>query len=214
MSLSAAQKALLKRLQRQARLPDADYRALFPAVTGWRDCDSSTDARLTQRHMDALKARLLALARPADLDAQLAQQQQPRRRLEHRLAETQRCLALYVPDVAGYVATVVADKFGVPVDGALTLDDLGDRPTVREREVMGKSTTELVDGPSQLEQLVMTLWARVQALRERAGHSLHDMRTRAGVPCDCAQCRRPATGAARTYQLDRRPRSFASVVKR
>ncbi len=181
--LTKPQIILLKRLQRAAGLADADYRALFPEVTGFADCRSSTDGRLTNEHMDALKGRLLALARPADLNAQLRQQDMPRRRAEHPLVDLQKCLGVYVPDVAGYVATVIADKFGVPAGGALTLDDLSDQPRVW-RGANGK----LVEGPSQVKQLIMTLAARVQAKRKAAKDSIHDMRQKAGVACYCRIC--------------------------
>ena len=184
--LSNAQKSLLKQLQRQAKLPDADYRDLIAKVTGWADCRSSTDGRLDQGHMDKLKAELLVLAQPANLGAQLKQQDMPRRRLEHRLSEIQACLGLYVDDVARYVATVMADKFKVPAEGTLTIDDLSEqRPIFRRRD----GTT--FEGSSQLEQLVMTLWARVQPMRRAAKHSLHDMCCLADVPCDCRQCNPP-----------------------
>lgn len=137
---------------------------------------------------DAYKAAALAISRPADVDGQLRQQAQPRQRKEHRIWEIRRCLALYHPDPAGYVATVIAGRPGVPADGSLTLEDLSDTPTVRTRR-----DGVPYAGPSELEQVLMTLWARVQPMRRKAGHTLHQMRIAAGVPCDCAKICRGAT---------------------
>jgi hypothetical protein len=47
--ISRRQKMLLKRAQREAALDDAEYRDAIEAVSG---CRSSTDARLTDRHVD------------------------------------------------------------------------------------------------------------------------------------------------------------------
>lgn len=135
---------------------------------------------------DAYKAACLAVSQPAGLEPQLRQLAQPRRREEHCLDETFRCLGLYVEDVAGYVAKVVAEKFGVPAAGALTLDDLSDQPTIRT----GRHGRPY-ESPSQLRQLSMTLWDRLQAHRRAAVHTLHQMRTKAGVPCHCAKICRP-----------------------
>jgi len=52
--LTNAQKQLLKRAQRWARMEDEDYRDSLATVTGWQDCRSSTDPRLTDEHVDRL----------------------------------------------------------------------------------------------------------------------------------------------------------------
>jgi hypothetical protein len=142
----------------------------------------------TNAEFDRVLAAFRAVSRPADVDGQLDQQEQPRKRKEHRIAEIMACLALYHPDPAGYVATVLAGRSTVPVAGTLGLDDLSDVPTVRTR----RDWTEY-PGPSELEQVLMTLWSRVQPMRRRALHSLHDMRIAAGVPCDCAKICRKTT---------------------
>lgn len=193
--LTNAQKAYLKRLQRSAKMSDADYRAIFPAVTGWQDCTSSTDVRLTNEHMDGLIGRLRAISQPDNLQVQLKQQRQPRMRREERLSEIHACLGVYVDDVAGYVARVISDKFGVPGRGSLTLEDLSDHP----RFITGRDG-KLEERPSQLLMLIYTLWSRIQEHRQNAGHSLHDMRIAARVPCACAQCRKAALTAPKTPQ--------------
>lgn len=118
--------------------------------------------------------------------------------IEHDLMP---CLALYVEDAAAYVEAVATDKFRWKTRDAMqrriTLDDLTDDPIVRE--VRG----ELKESASQLEQLKFTLarclsrkekrdeTGRViqeAGLRNKAGDSIHDMRTKAGLHCGCARC--------------------------
>ncbi len=58
MSLSNAQKSLLKRAQREAGLDDGEYRELLQSVAG---VCSSTDERLGDRHLDKLLGLLEAI---------------------------------------------------------------------------------------------------------------------------------------------------------
>lgn len=59
--LTPAQKSLVKRAQRQAQLDDADYRDLWRVITGWEDCDTSTDPRIGDRHVDKMMGMLEAI---------------------------------------------------------------------------------------------------------------------------------------------------------
>jgi hypothetical protein len=59
--LSNPQKALLKNAQRQAALPDADYREALAVVSGFDNLRSSTDQRLTDEHLDKLMAYFEAI---------------------------------------------------------------------------------------------------------------------------------------------------------
>jgi hypothetical protein len=54
MSLTNAQKSLLKQAQRAAFIGDDDYRATISAVTRLEDCTSSTDPRLMEQDLDTL----------------------------------------------------------------------------------------------------------------------------------------------------------------
>lgn len=164
--------------------PQADRRALTVRALGV----AKSSKEFTNADLDRVLAAFRAVSRPADVDGQLRQQAQARQRKEHRIWEIMRCLALYHPDPAGYVATVLADRQGVPVDGSLTLEDVSDAPTVRTRR-----DGVPYAGPSELEQVLMTLWARVQPMRRKALHTLHQMRMAAGVPCDCAKICRQRT---------------------
>jgi len=58
---SNAQKGLLKRAQAAAGLADEEYRTALATVSGWADCRSSTDARLTDRQWDLMMAYVEAI---------------------------------------------------------------------------------------------------------------------------------------------------------
>ena len=59
--LTDPQKSLLKRAQREAQLADVEYRHAIETVSGLSGCRSSTDARLTDRHLDLLLAYIEAI---------------------------------------------------------------------------------------------------------------------------------------------------------
>lgn len=99
------------------------------------------------------------------------------------------CLALYHPDSEGYLAEVIQDKFNrLRHYENLTLDDLDARPIPSTAR-----NGQLYEGASQLEQVRSTLSARINTMRSEAGDSVHDMKLRAGLKCDCKRCQeRPA----------------------
>lgn len=116
------------------------------------------------------------------------------RRLREKIRkELLRCLALYEPDAEAYLQAVLRDKIRwYKTDQPTrppTLDDLTATPTHNRRP----PCWALKEGPSQLEQLMMTLNARIHTKRKAAGHTIHDMLTRAGLPCACTQCDRRST---------------------
>jgi hypothetical protein len=99
------------------------------------------------------------------------------------------CLALYESDPGSYLQTVMSGlsrwrKVDRPARPP-TLDDFDARPTAAPRR---PPTYALKPGPSLLEQIMMTLNARLHAKRREFGHSIHYMRTKAGVSCACAAC--------------------------
>ena len=55
------QKALIKRAQAQAAIEDAEYRDALATVSGLPGCHSSTDPRLTDRHVDHILAYFEAI---------------------------------------------------------------------------------------------------------------------------------------------------------
>lgn len=153
--------------------PGADRHALHVRALGHDR--SSKD--LTNQDLDKVLAVFRAISDPGNLGAQLRAQAGSRSRLEHRLAEITQCLGLFVDDPAGYVAKVVADRWGVPTSGTMGPDDLSDEPILRKH----CGTGELKEGPSQLHQLVITLWDRVTKLAKAQDISIADMYALAGI---------------------------------
>ena len=98
------------------------------------------------------------------------------------------CLELYLDDVRGYMTSIMEDKnrwwkIDRPARD-ITLMDLDAKPVHR----WCVKTKQMRDFPSQLEQIKWTLAARINTLRNAAGETIHQMRTRAKLPCACAVC--------------------------
>ncbi len=83
------------------------------------------------------------------------------------------CLALYIEDVTGYIAQILADHIR---------HYKTDRPT--RPPTLGDLT------PAQMKSVLMTLSARLNEKRASSGDTLHEMKTKAGLECDCAGCSR------------------------
>lgn len=152
--------------------PDADRHAIHEHALG-RDVSSKS---LTNHQFDHVLAAFRAISRPAALAPQVRALRQPRTRLAHRIQELQEALAVYVDDVHAYVASIIKDKFGrahphrrVPVG----IDDLSDKPSGRVDR-----NGQLIEGPSQLLQLAITLDRALQQKRKAAGHTREDLRIR------------------------------------
>lgn len=111
--------------------------------------------------------------------------------LRHQIAsEIIPCLELYIEDVPGYLRSIMEDKnrwwkIDRPACD-ITILDLDAKP-IWKRD---KKTGKMRPWPSQLEQLQYTLAARLNDKRNEAGHTIHDMKIRAGVPCGCSKCQR------------------------
>jgi hypothetical protein len=98
------------------------------------------------------------------------------------------CLELYLEDVPGYITSIMEDKnrwwkIDRPAR-EITIMDLTATPSRK----FDLKTQQMKEWPSQLEQLQYTLAARLNSLRNKAGHTIHDMRTRAGLHCSCSKC--------------------------
>jgi hypothetical protein len=109
------------------------------------------------------------------------------------LTEIIPCLELYVEDLRGYLTAIMEDKnrwwkIDRPARD-ISIMDLDAKPIFRR----DKKTGELKQWPSQLEQFQYTLSARLNVKRNEAGDTIHQMKTKAHVPCHCSQCgpRRP-----------------------
>lgn len=157
----------------RAAKPDADRHDLHHQALG----QPKSSKEFSNADLDKVLAVFRSISDPTNLAAQLKAQNGRRHRLEHRLAELTQCLGLYVEDPAGYVAKMITDRWGAPLGGTMGPDDLSDQPTVRKNRV----TEELEEGPSQLHQLVITLWARIRALARAQGHSVPDIFQLAGI---------------------------------
>lgn len=75
------------------------------------------------------------------------------------------CLEVYVENSFGYIGAILKNRFR-----GLRLEELN---------------------PKQLKAFRDTLNARIHAQRNKAGHTIHQMKVLASVPCDCAECSRP-----------------------
>lgn len=124
------------------------------------------------------------------------------RRSRHVIVDERlRCLALYPLDkpmgLAGaqaLLAELLRDFFNKGRRHEIvTLEDISEQPQSYRK----KGSSELHEGPSQLQRLLMRLdgllhtnnkKTGVQGYRVKAGHTLHDMRIAAGLPCSCAPC--------------------------
>ena len=106
-----------------------------------------------------------------------------------------KCLALYPGEqpmglggAQAFVQTIINDKFNhARKFQIMTLEDVDDRPRFVENERTGK----LEEKPSQMEQLLWTVNARLNGkngYRSKARHSMHDMYLAAGLPCFCKWC--------------------------
>jgi len=106
------------------------------------------------------------------------------------LTEIIPCLELYRrEELAEDLAKIMEDKnrwwkLDRPSRG-MTLMDLDARPIFRTDRATGGQKYM----GSQLSQMQWTLSRWLNDLRNEAGDTIHDMRTRAGVPCTCAICR-------------------------
>ncbi len=97
------------------------------------------------------------------------------------------CLELYVEDARHYLSQVFFNQGGA----------------MRDFKLMELNA-------SQLTRVRSTIAARLNGLRKAAGDSIHGMRTRAGVPCTCAQCR--AAAAARAQAAAAAPTVFLAPL--
>lgn len=135
------------------------------------------------------------------------------RRLLWRIEWLIKCLEVYIPGRGEtYVDSVVSDKFDHTDkfgNGVLHPRQWRELSAVRS---VGKEDSEL-------DQLRMTLTARLNGrtgYRSRQGHTIHEMCTRAGVPCACDPCKDARAAAARTpkatpAQPRRKAAALASV---
>lgn len=153
------------------------------AITSTSDLDSDTDFTL-------VKTRLLMLAdnlKAAGEDGKLTPNA-IRTRL-YKVRNQVKCLALYLPGTPHLTPRLAAQKYALEIirDAA---NRAGYEPASFE-EAKFESVLCALEFPA-LDRLVMTLNNRLHnkrsGFRVKAGHSLHDMLTGAGLRCACKQC--------------------------
>jgi hypothetical protein len=107
------------------------------------------------------------------------------------LTELVPCLELYIADVRAYIQRIMEDKNRYwKIDRPaceMSIMDLDTKPVPS----VDRSTGELKEFPSPLKQMMFTLQARLNELRNQSGDTIHDMKIKAGVKCTCAICRKP-----------------------
>lgn len=179
---------------RRARLdaaPEPDRHAIHAAALG----AAKSSKQFTNADLDRVLAEFRALSQPHNLNAQVRQQDQPRARKLGRIEELLRCLALYPlaqpmgeAGALAFAREIIRDKFNHGSRRAVSeIDDLSDHP----RTVTRKSDGLLIELPSHLDQLIMTLSRALNGntgFRNQAGHTLHDMLNAAGLRCACKRC--------------------------
>lgn len=158
---------------------DAMRKAVTREVLG-KDVSSKD---FTNDQFTKIKAKFLELA--GDLDGAMEVNQPTKgkaRNFLHVIAEQKKCLALYVDgSVEAYVEQVIRDKFNRGRRSErMQVESLSNEP--------GFNTRFMRETPSELAQLVMTLAARLNTMRNEAGDTIHDMKTKSGVLCGCARC--------------------------
>lgn len=159
--------------------PQADRHALHEKALGF----DKSHQDLTNKEFDLILGAFRAVSKRTALAPQLRAQRQPKERMLYLVGQLCERLALYVEDVASYVAQITSARVSVSADGQWSLEDADDRPRFRR-----KANGDLVELPSELKQIVMTLSARLNTHRAAAGHSIHDMLIAVGHPCRCRIC--------------------------
>lgn len=175
---------------RDAGLTSADIDAHRKAMLAEMGFSSLTQVDRTAG-FGRVKARLMTLcdSLKGAIEADHPEMDDARRKrhmIRHDLAP---CLALYVQDPVGYIESILRDKFHIPSNCAVDLEALTILPS-------GSS-------PSQLDQAVMTISARLNSLRSTAGDTVHDMRVKSKARCDCASCARHRSGAGVEHAASR-----------
>lgn len=117
--------------------------------------------QFTNADFDKVLGEFRVLSRPADLDAQLAQMNQHRKRLLWRARSNVKMLGLYMDDPRAYARHILAQRFHTE-----RIEDLSSQPIGPYKK-------------SPLEQFIYTIAARLDQHRSEWGHSVQEMKTKA-----------------------------------
>ena len=196
MKITASQRITIMKLWQQVckerawKASDRDFRiAKFSELIGRQLASSDDIGRIDEftKLMNELKS-LLGVSVQAGLEADDLTINEGRVLRHQILTELIPCLELYISDVPAYLTSIMEDKnrwwkIDRPVRD-ITIMDLDTKPCVRR----DRKTGALVEFPSPLKQLQFTLAARLNAKRKESGDTIHDMKIRAMVPCNCSRC--------------------------
>jgi hypothetical protein len=168
-------------------LKESDRHALHIKALG--EDKSSKD--FSNDDLDKVLAEFRAISKPDSLNDQIRQQEQNRTRLDHRIADQIKCLALFVEDPDKYLRLIFRDRFHVEQVDDLTDTDLG--------------------------LLRNTISARLSMMRRTAVTTIteHEMCERAGVQCfrkPCAQCRQRDAAPHMVVMVEAAPSSIEEVA--
>lgn len=111
----------------------------------------------TNAQFDKVLGEFRSLSRPADLDAQLAQLNQPRKRQLWKIGYQKRLLKVFISDPQAYVQTILDERFR-----GRRLDELSDQ-------------RDGFHGRSELDMLIMTLARNIDRMRRDAGLTVREM---------------------------------------
>ncbi|HXI72325.1 MAG TPA: hypothetical protein VNN22_18380 [Verrucomicrobiae bacterium] len=169
-------------------------RAHPPSGVRFRHLASASDLN-HREDVDRVKILLLMLADNLNAAEEHGKPERGHaRRWRDVLADHMKCLAIYpgaapmgIAGAQAFVQTIIDHKFNHGRVDKMTLDNVDESP----RFVHNERTGQLDEKPSQMEQLLWTVNARLNGktgYRAKAGHSMHEMLTNAGLPCWCKAC--------------------------
>ena len=179
--------------------------SLLEAINSDRQPDrrlETTNDLDNKADVDRVKACLGMLADKMKETGEVGQPQIGRaRRLRDVIRDQIKCLGVYISKPRAFVAEIINDKFNRGRRGGhsqpLTIRDLTDDPII----IKDRDTGRVREIPSQLDQLVYTLGACLNGsgklragkrsrlgFRVAAEDTLHEMKIKAGVRCDCTIC--------------------------
>lgn len=163
--------------------------ALRRPISGSGEINAREDFDAVKAHLQMLANSLKGALESDDPNLGRA------RRLRNKIYELVRCLNLYT-DGEAIAREIIKDgthRAGMeaqPYD-TLPLPRILESLTATPRYVPSKRTERVEERPSRLEQIVMTLSRELngkRGWRAKAGDSIHEMLTAAGLPCACKEC--------------------------
>lgn len=173
--------------------PSIDRHELHIAALG----EDVSHKAFSNAQFDTVLGAMRAISKPASLEAQLRQLNQTKTRLLWKITVEQLTLLRLYGKNSYYILALAGDKFPTLREALLTLET-GANGTV---PILLKDILQSLD-PKQLEHLRSTVAQRIQDLRKAAKHTIHDMMTLAGLPCECRQCTSPRSSRRQSAPIE------------